>query len=270
YEPADRIWLGVSGAGQSVAGEQRWVGSAHLGVDLLWVWALGEGRDAVRWQFEHGFVEGRVDLGQEAAAQLWSADLTLYSGWFHRHSQSGSLTIPSSPPRRIDFPLDLAIWTNVGRVRLEPLHEGEEEGIDLVPAEAFLCFDFLRSEVLGRSLELGFGPRYSLELERDSRGDWALSHGLAPFSALLGRWRWRDEAGLSRSELRASFVPYWRSDGDWVFSSETLIRFERVLFAVNDTPFSLFADGEWRYDSGDGEQVFRTQLGLSWALPVSE
>ncbi|MDX9722467.1 MAG: hypothetical protein RBU37_17105, partial [Myxococcota bacterium] len=64
FEPADRIWLGVSGAWQSVAGEQSWVGSAHLGVDLLWVWALGEGRDAVRWQFEHGFVEGRVDLGQ--------------------------------------------------------------------------------------------------------------------------------------------------------------------------------------------------------------
>ncbi|MFO0660458.1 MAG: hypothetical protein U0165_11595 [Polyangiaceae bacterium] len=266
FDPSSRIRIGVA---------MPLVGAHHvepsstevsLGIAYrsFWVWGVGESR--VSWQLDHKILNGWV----RPAARSWLSSRTssldprdsrdpsneppftgsLYAVSGLRHDSSPRAVLPTSPPRSVPFPFDVGFDAEVGRFSspmTPPSSRVDGSALRTIRAAVMrgsLFLDPWRSGRPGRSLELGVGPRYDLDLVavRGSREGWSTVHRVAPFTATSIRFRWQDNDGLTAIDLRAEVVPHWTTERHWATLFLSSAHAERALFAIDDQPIALALD----------------------------
>jgi len=243
FDPGNQASLGVELAGRTAPdAEAVATVGVHGGIWLRSETLSGDGDEVVRWQVDHHLFSGRATPPQTQGdgASGWEADARLYRGLYRRHTASPYMVLPSSPPRRIFFPFDLGLATELGRLVRRtgavPAPSGSER-MEIGVAGASLLLDAWRSGRSGRSLELGIGASYRVDLEPEPGADEGqrVVHRVAPFTATSLRLE-VEFGGRSRLEVAAEAVPHWASEGDWHLSTEAEASWAHVFVAANDEP----------------------------------
>lgn len=178
-------------------------------------------------------------VGNRPAVQV-----TGYQGHFRRHVREGVLLFPTTPPRSIPFPLDIAFETQVfGYER----RQAEGTGFALEPVRLGVMLDPLRSASGRFHLGVGVTGGYRLRLTGG-----ALEHDITPLTAATVRLNLEGEDGLWA--IRGAGTAGWTfAPGavQGVVRAHGELDLSRVLVAINDQPVSLFlhAEGAWN-DAG--------------------
>lgn len=256
FDPGSRWFLGV---GYSVDPSGP-VGDGDLRLEQAWL-VRDEDRDNGRtWKLSHTL--GSV-LARSGAR--WRLDATLYRGEYLRWSKDGGIVIPTIPPTRLSFPIDIGWSLEVGRVRTAL--ESDKFTTEVTPLGAEILFDFWRSRHVGSYLVLGVGPRYEIALDRQERA----LHVVTPFSRarLTLHHEWCQGKQVFEASAEASTA--WTTDEVWRDHAAASVSWEWTFLAVNDDPLSLRLAGDWRWDelyqdaTHDGHELTATaglRLGL--------
>ncbi len=193
-----------------------------------------------------------------------SFTLTAWEGLFRRHVTEGFLMLPTNPPIKIPFPLDIGLA--ITGTRFEYIFAG---GWALETARVTLFFDAVRSPTA--RFHLGLGPSLAYTLRGGTGG--AISHELMPLTGLQALAAF--ESANGRWALRAQGVAGWtfepgRSDG--TFRARGELVGERVVLAFNNQPLSvsLRATGAFHDVGGKATSEFTVQAGLSLRLFSSQ
>lgn len=251
FDAGSHVLLGL---GLAFTGERQGEGRERLQEGLAYrsLLEFAAGDERVTWQLDHQLLASTIEPRHLGRASLPATDATLYRGVFLRHASSSTITLPTSPPRQIFFPLDLGVQTELGRVcwpgRAEAGGTDASRVVRLGLAQASVLLDPWRSGRPGNSLELGLGTRYGMDLVFPAPDGWAtpdVVHRVAPFTAASLRYRLQDAAGLTIADLRGELVPHWASPGGWLLATEVHARLERVLVALNDEPLAAYAELRW-------------------------
>lgn len=254
FDPASRVWIGTIGSASGASGV--FAASSELAGGVAF-----RTRDAdapagrVIWQVDHRMLTGFVAPYATSSGRVPALDVVLYSISLHRHDPSPRLVLPTSPPIALPFPFDTGFELELARA-WAPRRVMGDGFARLGVARATTFIDPWRSARAGRSLELGIGVRYDIDLhgalfagtdfERRPLAATRVVHRLAPMTATSVRFRYQTDDGLASLDARAELVPHWASVGGWAVSASLSAVFERTLLAVNDVPISLFALGEMR------------------------
>lgn len=94
--------------------------------------------------------------------------VTAYQGLFRRHVKEGFVMLPTSPPIKIPFPLDIGLA--ITGTRFETLFAG---GWAVQTARVTLFFDAVRSP--SARFHLGWGRRWPTRCARTSARRWCTS-----------------------------------------------------------------------------------------------
>jgi len=160
--------------------------------------------------------------------------LAAYEGLARRHVDDGFLLLPTNPPIRLPFPLDLGLY---GRVARYERRVEDGPGWTFETARLAMLFDPLRSGS-GR-FHLGFGPTLAHVLRHDGS---LLRHELTPLTALQLAVSLESENGLwvfrAGGQAGFTFDPAALQSGGTLRARGEL-SVERVLVALNDHPVSL-------------------------------
>lgn len=162
-----------------------------------------------------------------------AARATLWSGYFRRHVPEGVLLVPTTPPLRLPFPLDIALSADVVTWERR-LAEGDDWALE--PARLAFLLDPLRSASSCFHLGLGALAGYRM---REASG--ALVHDITPLTALTLFADVESEDGLW--VLRASGTAGWTfSPGAMggTFRARGEVDAARTLAALNNQPLSVF------------------------------
>lgn len=281
FDPATRVRFGVGGAMSvgSPSGDAA-IGLAPeltAGLGVQTVRSRGGGRDRVVWQIDHRLVAGWVHPVREGARPVPAFDALLYGVTVLRHDESPSLVLPSSPPVGIPFPFDIGFEAEVGRVTASdrfPLSRGsgaQLPQLQLAVLRGALLFDPWRSGDVGRSLEIGIGARYDLDVfGAPTLSHARLVHRVAPMTAASLRWRYRTDDGLFSFDARGDVVPHWTSEGVWRLAALGALRVERIVLAIDDQPLTIVLDGAWRLRpaTNDTERTHDVRVTLGVALDL--
>ena len=216
-----------------------------------------------------------------------SFDAVLYGAAAHRHDLAPRIVLPSSPPLSIPFPFDVGFDGEIGRVIVPRALPTGVEGGAAIPflrvsvARATAYLDPLRSNHPGRSLEIGVGVRYDLDVYGLQRGTGPegsitrprLVHRVAPGTAGSLRFRFETQDGLLALDTRAEVAPHWTSEGTWKVGALGHGRVERTILAINDQPIAAFFDCSYRLVPPALELAavhdVRASLGLTFGLDLT-
>ncbi|MEW5740768.1 MAG: hypothetical protein AB1938_17705 [Myxococcota bacterium] len=158
---------------------------------------------------------------------------TLWNGYFRRHVPEGVLLVPTTPPLRLPFPLDVALSGEVLTYERR-LAEGDDWALE--PARLAFLLDPLRAASSRFHLGLGALAGYRM---RSVSG--VLVHDLTPLTAATLFADVESEDGLW--VLRASAAAGWTfSPGapSGAFRARGELDAARTLAALNDQPLSVF------------------------------
>ncbi|HRI69512.1 MAG TPA: hypothetical protein PK156_35015 [Polyangium sp.] len=261
FDPESRIRLGAATALFRTTNNKLGAGfELQSGISFRRRNASGEGRARIEWQVDHRFLTGWVAPFTDPFGDMPALDATLYSNSAHRHDLAPRIVLPSSPPASIPFPFDIGVDSEFGRVtvtRAAPL--GARDGLPVAfmrvgVAHATAFVDPLRSDNPGRSIEIGVGIRYDIDLfgaqtgtgTSDSLAGPRIVHRIAPGTAGSLRVRVESLDGLWDWDTRGEVVPHWSSEGRWAVGAFAHTRLERTLIAINDEPIAAFFDTTWR------------------------
>jgi len=256
FDPADRLALGagwVVGPDTDAAGAWRLEGA--------WLSSAVDRDHGVHWKLAH-----RIGELTTVLTDTPTIDATLYRGEYLRWSEDGAITIPTTPPTRLPFPLDLGFALEVGRLALRP--EAARWPLDLGIVRAELLFDAWRSPEPGSSLVLAIGADYDLLLDHADRA----LHVVAPFTAarLALRHTWCQGRQLIALELGGATA--WTSattGARWRERAHADLRWEWIALAIDDRPVALALWGAWRWDELRVERAgheLRAGVGLVLGL----
>lgn len=267
FDPASRIWFGASG---SASGAGKMFGATS---EVAFGIAFRK-RDVdtepgkTLWQVDHRALTGFAAPYATSTGRLPALDVSLYAVSLHRHDPSPRLVLPTSPPLGVPFPFDTGFELELARAWAPRRLLGDGFARFTV-ARATTFLDPWRSARAGRSLELGVGVRYDVDVHGAMFADVGrplgttrVIHRLAPMTATSVRFRYQSDDGLTSIDTRAELVPHWASEGGWALSTSASAAFERTLLAVNDVPISLFALGEMRtVPAADAPSVTYARIG---------
>lgn len=246
FDPGNR-WLlegGLAASGDgAVDGELRFGLSIRQMLDFP-----GEG---VAWKMHHQVLEARWSPGGD-----WSA--TLYQGRYHRWMEDGWVMLPTSPPRRLPFPLNIGIEGLVGRFETRPL-DPEVFGV-LAIQQAQVVFDFWRSPRVSSFALVGLGPSWDVRLGPQT------VHRVAPLSRATLDVHHEWDRGRQLLHVGGEVAYAWSDTGDWQLRARATGRYEVTVLAINDWPVSLAADIRYRFE---GTHHVRGLLALSLTAPLS-
>jgi hypothetical protein len=272
FDPGNRLRLGTGFGWGWRDQDQQWPWELRLGLDLRSKFFFETNEDEVSWQLEHHIASGWLRPFSNDALGVPELDVSVYRGLYRRHSKSSYITLPSSPPRRLFFPLDIGVEGEVGRLAFG--NKGGQEVLRLGIARAALVLDPWRSGRTGNSLEFGLGARYDLELRGTPMLQDATTtiHRVAPFTAISVRFCLQSDDGLNLLELRTDVVPAWVSSGGFDLTIETKAHFERVLLAINDQPLALTLDGSYQhhpaFEKSSALDEIKLILGLNFSFQL--
>lgn len=278
FDPASRISAGVAGAA-SFSPAPHPALEITGGLSYRGIHESGAGKEQVTWQVDHRVLSGRVAPLQAAAAGVPAMDASVYAVSALRHDRAPTIVLPVMPPLTVPFPFDVGFDGEVGRVYVPPrMPTSAASGaplptLEVGVARAAFTLDPWRSGVRGRSLELGLGARYDIDVM--ATPSWrlpAVVHRVAPLTAASARFRYQSGDGLAVVDLRGEIAPHWTSEGIWRVAASTTARFERTLIAVNDQPFALFFEGGYRLLPPSREALplhdARVSAGISFSLQL--
>ena len=235
FDPGRRVALG---AGWAFAAEgQKSVDAAQVSLTggLTYRHRVEFLDEDILWKLTHEV--GRASFTAGARASVVGEAYSLH---FLRWSKDGSVVFPTTPPRRLGFPLGLGFEVGAGSVDL--VRDGTLRG-EVGVARGALLFDFVRSPAHGAYLTLGAGPRYAIRVAEGR----AVDHVVVPFSEpeLEGRL----ELGHGHHVLSANAGGgyAWSTRGGGA-QARAGASYELVVAAVNDAPLSLRAETTLRYD----------------------
>jgi hypothetical protein len=287
FDPASRIRLGVGGSAARAA-DGRISPTLELAAGIGYRSLHASGKDPVRvvWQVDQRFVSGWVAPLVRPFGGAPALDAALYGLAAHRHDDSPRIVLPSSPPIGVPFPFDVGVEGEVGRVwvpRALPQAAGRPEvpfvRVGVVRATGFV--DPWRSGVPGRSLEIGAGVRYDLDMHGSPASGNARArlvparvvHRVAPMTAASVRFRYQTQNGLLALDVRGDVIPHWTSEGKWAVAGMGHAHLERTLLAVNDQPIAAVFEGGYRFVPpalGDAEMHdVRVHLGVTFGIDLS-
>ena len=193
-----------------------------------------------------------------------SFTITSYEGLFRRHVPEGFLVLPTNPPVKIPFPLDIGLA--ITGTRFEYIFG---DGWALQTARVTLFFDAVRSP--SARFHLGLGPTLSHTM-RGGNGA-PLQHELMPLTGLQALASLESSTG--RWALYAQGVAGWTFDpgkSQGTFRARGELVGERVLIAINNQPISVSlkataafhdlgasATSEWTVQAGLSLRLFSSQ-----------
>lgn len=288
FDPESRIRAGVASTLARTTNNKLGASiEVHAGISLRRRRAWGEGPTRVEWQIDHRFLTGWVAPTVQQFGQMPALDATFYAVAAHRHDLAPRIVLPSSPPASIPFPFDVGFDSEFGRVtvtRAAPI--GVRDALPVAfmrvgVARATAFVDPLRSNYPGRSIEIGLGVRYDIDLfgaqtgsgNSDSMTAPRLVHRVAPGTAGSLRIRFESLDGLWAWDTRGEVVPHWTSERKWALGAFASTHLERTLIAINDEPISAFFDASWRLVPTTLEMAtlhdLRFSLGVTLGLDLT-
>lgn len=234
FDPGNRLRLDATSAG---------VGG---GLDLRH--RVGTDDPRIHYRLEHGIASGVIGATRY--------DATLYSMRFVRHSENGYLIIPTSPPRQVSLPFDLAFEATA--LHIEGLRHDAQMRVGVV--RVALLADFARSTDGRFRIAIGPAMRWDATFDRLSRS--SAENDVAPFT--LGALSAYAESSDGLTLARLSAEGGWERFGELgtrrVGRAEASV--ERVILALNDHPLSVYAAGRAE-DPGRG---LVGEVGIRFAL----
>lgn len=257
FDPGTRWLLGVGYTRDEAEGDAA---SVELGIHFR-----ATDRDDYRtWKLSHSL----GDVSATFAGDASRFDGTLYHGQYLRWSKDGGVVIPTVPPTRLSFPIDIGWNLELGRLRTNLESDKFKAEIGAIGAE--ILFDFWRSRQHGSWFVLGVGPRYDIALDR-ADGGAGVRHVVVPFSRarLTVHHEWCQ--GKQVFEASADASTAWTSDETWSDHAGANLSWEWTFMAVNDAPLSLRLAADWRWDElyrddhHDGHDL-RASAGLRLGL----
>ncbi|MFO0744310.1 MAG: hypothetical protein U1F43_01375 [Myxococcota bacterium] len=228
---------------------------------LGWLIRSEDAESARTWKLTHALFTGAATVGGGTAR----FDALVYRGEYLRWSKDGGIVIPTIPPTRLSFPIDIGFSLELGRLRTRPESDAFQAEVGVVGSE--ILFDFWRSRHVGSYLVLGVGPSYDVWLQAD---DKAL-HVVTPFSRARLTLHHEWCLGKQVFELTAEAGTAWTSKDRWTDHAGAGLSYQWTFLALNDNPLSLRLAGSWRWDelladeAHDGHELTATaglRLGL--------
>lgn len=255
FDPASRITFTAGLAGlHDGDGGMAAAFEAGLSIGYRKVYVFGTGEGQVTWQVEHRIPTGTVRPWVQPIRGVPSFDATLYRATLLRHSESPSIVLPFSPPLTIGFPFDVGLDAELGRVTVPitpvvlPGFEAKQPWIHVGVVRTSFLLDPWRSGKTGRSLTLGVGVRYDVDvygaptLEKPR-----FVHRVAPLTSGSARFRFQTDDGLLAIDVFGEAAPHWTSEDRWAFLANASARVDRTLIAINDQPIGAYAEVGYRY-----------------------
>jgi hypothetical protein len=228
-------WTGSRGSGSHLRPETT--SDLTLRAGLTYRHRVEFPEEEIAWKLTH-----RIGQAWLAPDRGWITG-ELYALHFLRWSRDGSVVLPSSPPRRIGFPLGLGFDVGVGSVdlRRDRIVEGEV-GV----ARGALLFDVVRSPRPGAWLTFGVGPRYALRVAEGR----PVEHVVVPFSEpeLAGHLELDRGRHVLSGSVGGGYA--WTSAAHAASARQArgALGYAIVVAALNDAPVSLRADATFRFD----------------------
>lgn len=258
FDPGTRLVLGVGWAWDAV--DEASVAT----LEAAWLVRAVDDDRGVRWKLAHTIGSVAATLSDEAALEG-----TLYRGEYLRWSEDGAITLPTSPPTRIPFPLDIGFAVEVGRVATHPEERAWRLDVGVVQAE--LLFDAWRSPEVGSSLVIGVGADYDLKIDAADE----VLHVVSPLSS--GRLTLHHEWCQGRQLVEATIGggsawtsrPSPRNGARWREHARAELIWEWTWLALDDRPLALRVHADWRWDElvpERGGHEARAGIGLRLGL----
>lgn len=241
---------------------------AQLTHGLLYRELLDYADEDVAWKMYHRILESRVTVGPDHLGVRG----TLYRGQYMRWMRDGWVTIPTNPPKRVAFPMNVGIDSFAGRFTLRP--DNPLIGAEIGVAHTEVVLDFWRSKAMGSYFQVGIGPTYDIWLfgELKPAGITSVEHVISPFANVSATVHHEWDRGRQLVEARVSGAAVWASSRGWGPRASASARYELTLVAINDMPLTAYAEVDYGYEhllTGDGGQHdLRGGAGLRWGLPL--
>jgi hypothetical protein len=290
FDPASRVTVGA-GLGVMHDGEGSALAAFEAGFSFSYrkVYRFGGGADRITWQIDHQLTSGLVRPFVRHGGDVPSMDAVLYRATLLRHSESPSIVLPMSPPVTIGFPFDVGLDAELGRVTVPvtpvALPGVSAEGAPLAPGPAVepwlhlgvarvsFTLDPWRSGQVGRSLALGVGVRYDVDVyPSPTLQTPVFVHRVAPLTSGSARFRYQTDDGLLMLDAYGEVAPHWTSEGRWDLFANVSARLDRTLIAINDQPIGAYAEAGYRYlPEGAGAPALhdvRATLGIAASLSL--
>ncbi len=107
--------LGAGYAAGYAAGDGWGPAAGQVETALLFRHVVEQPEEESAWKLYHEMLSGRIWLGDLGDDPVPRIEATLYRGTYLRWQREGFITLPTSPPRRLQFPLNIGLDVAVGR-----------------------------------------------------------------------------------------------------------------------------------------------------------
>lgn len=156
--------------------------------------------------------------------------------------RDGWVTLPTHPPRRVAFPMNVGIDSFAGQFTLRPDTPLIGAEIGVVHTEVVL--DFWRRKAMGRWFQMGIGPTYAIWLLGDLKpgGITGLEHVISPFAHVSATVHREWDRGRQLVEARVSGAAVWASSRGWGARASASAPYEMTLVALNDRPLTAYVE----------------------------
>ncbi|HEY6006079.1 MAG TPA: hypothetical protein VIV57_24580 [Anaeromyxobacter sp.] len=223
------------------------VGGGASDLRLAWRWRrdLFSPSGSLEWLRDMSFLEGR-GLFTSGDAEPRAAQVLLWRGLFVRHRASPFLLVPG-PRIRLPFPFDVGLLVEAGGASWDRARPREAL---LSPVRSALLLDVGGHGVLRR---LAFGPEVAWTVRVSNEAPAV--HGIVPFTAGVVDARAESRDGLAALAFSFRGGSSLSVPGGAEGFAEATLAVERVVFAVNDRPFALYAEGSLRGGGGRGRSA---------------
>jgi hypothetical protein len=236
--------------GAAFGGEER-VGGGASDLRLAWRWRkdLLSPAGSPEWLRDMSFLEAR-GLFTSGDTEPRAARVLLWRGTFVRHRASPFLLVPG-PRIRLPFPFDVGLLVEAGGADWD--RDRPHEAF-LSPVRSALLLDVAGHGLLRR---LAFGPEVAWTVRVSNEAPAV--HGIVPFTAGVVDARAESRDGLSALAFAFRGGSSLSVPGGVAGFVEATLGVERVVFAVNDRPFALYAEGSLR---GGGGRARSAEAGV--------
>lgn len=275
FDPGSR-WLLGGGYATGLAAGGGWTGPAAgmAETGLLYRHVVEDFEEETAWKLYHEVLAARVWLGDLGTEPVPRLEATLYRSAYLRWQRQGFLTLPATPPRRVQFPFNIGLDVTAGRFETTPEETGLAARLEVLRAHFLL--DAWRSREPGRFAQFGLGFGYDLWLAGRFDADEALDveHLVSPGSDFVAGVRYETPDGRHAVEARGSCGGWWSNVRGWALRAQAAASYELIWLAINDQPLSGYVEAAYRYEpflAGVGaEHEFRATAGLRLGIALSE
>lgn len=265
-------WVAGGGLATGWAGAGDAIATGHVETGAFVRHLLDYPADDVAWKMTHAVLPTRLVLRGVDDVERLDLETTLYRGHFTRWTKHGWITVPTSPPKRIPFPLNVGLQGVVGGFATRPNDPGIAAELSIVHTDVVL--DFWRARALGSYAQVSVGTSYDLQLLGSFAGTTGIvgvAHVISPFASVELAVHHEYERGRQAVDARVRGAWLWSSQAGWGPRAQAAASYEVIVIAVNDQPVSLYVDAAYRFEglsSASAAHDLRATAGLRFGVPL--